>query len=314
MTDFKHLNQPELLVYSQGLLKKSEMDEIGNHLLFCPQCRERLPMPSVERFWSIIMMDEETIEIKGKEESEVSSVFSFSKNMPFLRFQTGLLWSGGLLIIIFCFSFLLWLNLEDSTGEVAGTFGNEGVVESKFELPIATPTNENRGSSTPAKPDLVKPGSKVAQMNVTKQKIVQNNLNLKKSEGKPSQKQEKFSTTRGLNGTCQEEKSIGLEFSTNLENFVFKWKKVPKATKYHLYISDDEEVLIEEYETPDETTFILKKPLDPLKTYKWKIIVSLGDGNKVIGASQKFTVKNFQAYQVKPEKRKNAEVRCLPNQ
>jgi hypothetical protein len=285
MTDFKHLSQPELLGYSQGSLKKSEMDEIGNHLLFCPKCRERLPMPSVERFWSIIMMDEETIEIKGKEESEVSSVFSFSKNMPFLRFQTGLLWSGGLLIIIFCFSFLLWLNLEDSTRELAGKFENEGVAETKFELPRATPTAENRRASTPAKPDVVKPDSKVAKPDVTKKKIGQNSLNLKKSEGNPSPKPEKFSTTRGVSGNCQEEKSIGLEFSSNQENFVFKWKKVPKAVKYHLYISDDEEILIDEFETQDETTFILKKPLDPLKTYKWKIIVSLEDGNKVIGAN-----------------------------
>ena len=92
--------------------------------------------------------------------------------------------------------------------------------------------------------------------------------------------------------------------------FVFKWKKVQNAAKYHLYISDEDEILIDEYETEAETTFVLKKRLNPLKTYMWKIIVTLENGKKMIGTSQKFTVRNFQTNQNRFEKRKDSVVRC----
>ncbi len=97
------------------------------------------------------------------------------------------------------------------------------------------------------------------------------------------------------------------------ENFVFKWKKIPKAAKYHLYISDDEEILIDEYETEAETIFVLKKQLDPLKTYKWKIIITLENGQTLPGPSNKFTVKDFQTKQMKPEKKQNSKIRCSTN-
>ncbi|NJM52122.1 MAG: hypothetical protein HC846_01255 [Blastocatellia bacterium] len=83
--------------------------------------------------------------------------------------------------------------------------------------------------------------------------------------------------------------------------------------KYHLYISDDDEILIDEYETETETTFVLNKKLDQLKTYKWKIIITLENGQTIPGPSNKFTVKDFQTKQMKSEKTRNTDVRCSAN-
>lgn len=309
MTNFKHLTQFELIAYHSDSLEKNERHEIGKHLLNCAECRKRLPMPSVERFWTAIMTDSEIQDAPQKEDTEnfLSSLTSF------LNLQSGLLWGGAALIIIFCFSFLLWSGSTDSSNEVVQTFDNELSSELTFPLPVQTTVKENPASLTNSKRVEVMPTPKNLKLDSPKPKISQNNLNQDFKNPTLKQPGETISATRGVSAKCSENKEVEIELSLSKENLVFKWKKVPKAVKYHLYISDDEEILIDEYETPNETTFVLKKPLDPLKTYKWKIIVTLENGQTVAGPSNKFTVKDFQNSQRKLEKKQNSDIRCGAN-
>lgn len=309
MTNFKHLTQIELVAYHSDSLEKNERHEIGKHLLNCAECRKLLPMPSVEKFWAAIMTDSEIQEVPQKEDTEnfLSSVTSF------LKLQSGLLWGGAALIIIFCFSFLLWSGSTDSSNEVVQTFDNELSSELNFPSPVQTPIKENLTSSADSNRTVV-PTPQKLKLDSPKPKISQNNLS--QDFKKPSLKQppgETISATRGSSAKCSENREVEIELSLSKENLVFKWKKVPKAVKYHLYISDDDEILIEEFETDVETTFVLNKKLDPLKTYKWKIIVTLENGQTIPGPSNKFTVKDFQTKQMKSEKTRNADVRCSAN-
>ena len=91
---------------------------------------------------------------------------------------------------------------------------------------------------------------------------------------------------------------------------MLRWKKFPDAAKYNLYISDDEEILIDEYETQNNTSYVLNKPLDPAKTYSWKILVTLENGETVIGASRKFTVKDFQMNEESLQNKSKSDIRC----
>ena len=83
-----------------------------------------------------------------------------------------------------------------------------------------------------------------------------------------------------------------------------------KAAKYHLYVSDDDEILLDEFETTSETVYVLRRPLDPQKTYRWKVVVTLEDGKTIVGSSQKFTAKDFKSTGKKFKKREKSEVRC----
>lgn len=307
MINFKHLTKAELAAYSLGTLDTGKSHKIGRHLLTCAECRRLMPMPSVERFWTAIMTDSEIKEATVKDESEnfLSSIYSF------LKLQSGLLWGGASLVIILSFSFLLWLSLSNSGRELVQNYENDS--ELKFPLPMLTPTNEKQISSTNSNRAVISSTPRISKTEVPKQKTIENIS--RQDFNKPILKQQdnKIVATRGVSAKCSENNSIEIEFVTSNENFVFKWKAVPKATKYHLYISDDEEILIDEFETPNETTFVLKKSLDPLKTYKWKIIVTLEDGQQVIGDSQKFTMKDFQTKQKKIETKRSSETRCSAN-
>lgn len=141
MTNFKHLSEAELLAYSLGLLEKTESHDIGRHLLNCAECRKLLPMPSVERFWAAIMTDAEIEDTSPKEETEnfLSSLVSF------LKFQSGFVWGGSALLIIFSFSFLLWLGFADASREVVQTFDNEP--SSELNFPSAAQETPIRGNS-----------------------------------------------------------------------------------------------------------------------------------------------------------------------
>lgn len=313
MTNFKHLTQIELSAYHNDTLEKAERQKVKKHLLNCTDCRKRLPLPSVERFWAAIMTDSDTIDALVKAETEFFHISIFARFSSFLKLQSGLLWSGALLITIFSLSFLIWLSVADSSRVVVQKFENESGSELKSPISTVTPTNGNSASSANSNLVVENPTPKISKREV-KTKNVQNNLRQEFIKPNLKEKKENISTVRGGSANCNEEKNIALEFIANKENFVFKWKKVPNAVKYHLYISDDDEILIDEYETEAETTFILKKSLDPLKSYKWKIIVTLENGKTIVGTSQKFTIKNFQNYQVKSEKQKNSDVRCQTNQ
>lgn len=309
MTNFKHLSQSELSAYSLGSLEKSESQTLGRHLLNCAECRKLLPMPSAERFWAIVMTDEETTDasVKGESENFLSSLSLF------LKFNYGFVWGGAALIIVFGFSFLLWSSSADSSREVVQTFDNEFGSELNFPSGAQTPMKETPAYSTDSNRAVAVPTPKNLKTDSPKPKISQNNPG--QDSKKPSLKhpREIISATRGVSVKCGENQPIQIEFSADKENFVFKWKAVPKAAKYHFYISDDEEILIDEFETEAETTFVLKKPLDPLKTYKWKIIVTLENGQQVVGDSQKFTLKDFQTVQKKTETKKSSETRCSAN-
>lgn len=319
MTNFKHLTQFELIAYHSDSLEKNERHEIGKHLLNCAECRKLLPMPSVERFWAAVMTDSETIYEPMNAMPELSRVSIISTVSSFLKLQTGLLWGGAALLIVLSCSFLLWINAEDSRIAISRTFDNELGSELNFTLPIETPnpietlTNEKPTVSTNSNRAVVKSTPKISKTEVPKQKNIEKQSSRDFNKSNLNAPKANVVAIRGVSTKCSENNSIELEYLTSRENLVFKWKAVPKATKYHLYISDDEEILIDEFETKSETTFILEKPLDPLKIYKWKIIVTLEDGQQIVGNAQKFTIKNFQINQKKIETKRRPETRCSAN-
>lgn len=315
MTDIKHLTNNQLIAYSDGKLEKHESHVVGRHLLMCDECLKRLPVPSVEMFWAALLKDDDAEDDPATEKSNILTSFStvFS---PLLNINSGLVLGGAALVLILSFSFVIWLSKGNQSNDVVQNFeiGNDLGFEINNPVPIQSPSmnaetsssNSNRiaVSSTPKQPKIESPKPKSLQE--SKVKLSSNGQN-------PKEKQDVISSTRGVSAKCTENADLDYELSGDKENFVFKWKKVPNAVKYHLYISDDDEILIDEYESETETSFVLRKPLDPLKTYKWKIIVTLENGQQVVGNWQKFTTKDFQTNQKKVEKKKATETRCSAN-
>ena len=326
MKGIEHLTENQIAGYRAGTFDALEAREIGRHLLKCEACRRSLPAPTFDDFWKAVMTERETEQDSTSEKSELSR-HSIVSAVPkvFGQFR-GFAWSGAALIVLFSFSLLIWLNAGRQSSEereIAQTFhsnsteSNLARVESDegiFPLPEQNSRNNKQvfssDSNRPANSKSSQPSERQNNLSSSSQKDVSPNPATKVLKNKP----ENISSTRGvLPANCGGETSVETEIGLSGEAVTLKWKKIPNAIKYHLYISDDEEILIDEYETERETSYALKKPLDAAKTYQWKIIVTTEDGKTIVGDSQKFTAKSLRLNQSKSEKKKKQQIRCSQN-
>lgn len=317
MNNFKHLTQHQILAYADGSLSEPESNEIGRHLIQCSVCRKSLPSPTVEQFWAAIMTERETDENLSEEKSDFSILSTLSFFPAFFNQPSNLVLSGGAVIVLLTFSALLWFGAGNSEREISQSFVvDASESNTKSDLPPMTPSleSDNRFSISDIKPNAAVPVTKSVKTVQPKQNSV---VIAQKNSNQPSEKKspidKNISATRGVLPKCEDKPTFDSRAVISKEKIVLNWKKVENAAKYHLYISDEDEILVDEFETAEATSYVLEKPLDAGKVYKWKIIVTLENGKTIVGDSQKFTVKDLQSKQKTGSSRKTSAVRCSIN-
>lgn len=323
MNQSQHLTETQLSDYlGNPALDREAKHRIGRHLLQCDFCLKRLPTPTPEQFWAALMTDEDDDSLdEGTTLAARLNLIVQSLKQPKL-FAI----SAAALAILLFFSAFIWLNAAKSSEtekEVAQNFEPAQSVfnqngDEQINPPTSFPTVESSNPAlTTATSGIITKADSPATNNTPKHNLktaFRTDFNVKTPVKSPQEAEKpNISSTRG--GSSVLPKCVGtvaVETTTGLngEAVTLKWKKVPKAAKYHLYVSDDEEILIDEYETAQETIYVLKKPLDAQKTYKWKVVVTLEKGDTVIGDSRKFTVKELRLNQKKSEKKEKSEIRC----
>lgn len=319
MNNGGHLTEKQLSDYFGITLEKTKKHEIGRHLLQCDFCLKRLPQPSPEQFWAALMTEND-VNDQEEEKTDIpmrSGFFTGLFTPPKL-----LAWGAGGLAIALIFMVLILFSVEkplNEKREVAELFNvrntESDYIQNKNNEQIVEPIvptleSSNRSASTDSNRSVVFANPKEPNLQKRELNLPDNGFRQKPLRKVLNDKKENISLTRGVTAKCGDENPLEMEFATGEEAIVFRWSKVPNAVKYNFYISDDEEILIDEYETAKETSYVMKKPLDQAKTYKWKVIVTLENGNTIIGDSKKITVKDFQTKQKKPKKKRNSEIRC----
>ena len=326
MKRIEHLTKNQIAGYRTGAFDAPEKREIGRHLLKCAVCRKSLPAPTFDDFWSAVMDERETEQTATSEEAELSRnrIFSFFPTV-FGQFN-GLAWSGAALVVLVSFSLLLWLNAGsrwNQESEIAQTFNsnatefNSAQIDSD-ERVFAPPQNSRVDKPIPS-PSANRPGNAPLSQASARQKnpnsSSQENISRNSASKIPADKRDNISSTRGggLPADCGGETFVETEIGLSGEAVTLKWKKIPNAVKYHLYVSDDEEILVDEYETERETSYTVKKLLDAAKTYNWKVVVTTEDGKTIVGDARRFTIKNLQLNRNKFEKKEKQQIRCSEN-
>lgn len=323
MNGSEHLTENQLTDYFSDALERGAKHTIGRHLLQCDFCLKRLPQPTIEQFWTALMTDDDAEDSSDERTTlaaRLNSIFQSLKHPKVLALS-----AAALAVLIF-FSAFIWLGAAKSSEmetEVAQNFEPAQSVfnqngDEYINPPSVLPTVENGNPSSPAATShaITKPDSP-AMNNAAKRnlKTASRTEFNPKTVLNPADEAEKtnISSTRGGSSVVPKCGAVTVEMTIGSKSDVvtLKWKKLPNAAKYHLYISDDDEILVDEFETEKDTSYVLKKPLDPVKTYQWKVVITLEDGSTVIGDSQKFTVKNFQPNQKKSERKEKSDIRCL---
>jgi len=318
MRVFGHLTKKQLSDYSLGSIGESAIHEFGRHLLGCESCRAELPLPTSQQFRKALLNESILENDELVQDEPTGLVATVSTLINTLRHNPTLALTSAALLVLLGLSAMMLFNgtlRPNSDKDVARSYETDGPLptfkENDNRRAVQTETNASLpGTANSKAPDSIKnfPTSKASRQALTANS--QNRLIKKSADKLPSTEQENISATRGGSPTCGDQQTIGFEFAATSGSIVLKWEKVPKAIKYHLYISDEEEILVDEYETSKETSYFLKKTLDTGKVYKWKVVIQLENGQTMIGVSQKFTSKDFQPSSKGTLKRLSAEIRC----
>lgn len=328
MNSIEHLTRIQLSGYYSGAFAEQDTHEIGRHLLQCTDCRKRLPAPTSDQVWNAILTKREVNQLTAPDASGFSFRKVFSKG-TFAPLRLGysdqsrlLVWGSGALIILLACSFAIWLSIAQTAKrdlEVAQVNSKEKpTIQTGTELgndqsPVFDVRDLNSNLAANEKPGLDRKGAEASKANPRKGRtgsLAQFDSNRQSIKIPRTERRENVSLTRGATSNCSEENSFAMEFGAISDAMLLKWKAIPNAAKYHLYISDDEEILVAEFETETATSFLLKKALDPAKNYKWKIIVTLENGHTIVGSSLKFTQADIQNNQIKLETNGKTQIRC----
>lgn len=317
----KHLTKFEIEAYASSP-DSSESAEAGRHLLQCETCRTVLPVPTKERFLEALFKETEFLAEVENSQPFTSQLFP-ALARQWRRQSQVFLWSGAALLVFLCVSFLIWRGAARQAmpeeAEIAEVFAPENNQPlppatnggNDIDLPLPPLKTDDRVLS-PQRSQSVSNGSAGREQNL-KIESSKDDFNSATPKGKIPPRGEKttLSATRGANsGQCGAQEGFNATVMVNESAVVLKWEKIPNAAKYHLYVSDEDEILIDEFETGRETSYTLQKPLDPLKTYKWRAIITLGNGRTLIWNSRKFTIKDVQPSRKKSERKDKSEIRC----
>jgi hypothetical protein len=298
MRTIEHLTKEQLAAYAaQSSLAPTEMDEVGDHLLQCAICRDALPAPTPEQFWSVLLGEtksDESFETQdlSPARSPLSLVFAF--------FRQPLAWGAGALIFVAGVSFLIWLGASKQSNpkmEVTQTVETpkpQNTLPTGENHPISTGDEPQKSESAENSPPL--PRSKQSDNNLPAA-----NENPKQSEETENRELAQLientppavlslrpngQTT--LRGNKQNSDSAAPTFAlltpvgeTVLENAPnFRWEKVSNARNYRISILDADfnEVLTAEV---SGNSFKPDKPLKPGAKYLWRVEANTENGKIV---------------------------------
>lgn len=311
-----HLTRNQVTAYSAGSLAASETRSVGGHLIRCVECRRLLQLPDAEKFWTAVMFDFRSQELQDNDKSVDSVLTHFPSIGRFFTRPSNLASGGAALVVILGLSLALLFSASNEPGaerEVAKAFEAEGPIsiprrEQIEESPVVH-SNHADGTIPQDQPPSrvsIEPRSPRRRQGPAPKSLNDERL------ATATAKNRDVSPTRGAVSKCGTERTFEMELGYDETHLVLKWRPVPNAAKYHLFVSDDNEILIDEFETESATSYLLKRQLDPKKSYKWKVMITLESGQVIAADSQKFTSEDIRSVQRKRSSRRERSVtRCF---
>ncbi len=293
-----HLSAAEVTMFREDTLSSQSL-EIGRHLLVCKECRAKLPAVTPQDFRNCVL-DSDTVR---PHESEAKRRFF---DFPILTVARISAYAG--------FAILLAAGIYFVGTDRFGSFEpsvvkNENNIDGLNQAEEIISEAPNEIGTLPlnvvAAPDKGSGPSHSSKK--TSQPKVKN----------PATWEPKVQNaeTRGTENPCLEGATINLESNSDGKEVFLKWNAVKGVQSYAIYISDLDENLIDQFESKSQTNYRSKVRLDPVKPYRWKLIITLKNGNKIVGPPQVITSGTTSENSIKPgeveRKRASFELRCV---
>jgi len=295
-----HLSAAEVAMFRDDSFSSRSI-EIGRHLLACKECRAKLPSVTPQDFRDCVLgadgarLDESEYKYRFLD----FPILSFARVTTFAGFAI-LLLAGIYFVSVQKFSTSNTVAKSENNAvanelnPVPDTVANQTTHE-KEQLPIKSVDVPNKDSRP--KPPLTKTDQrKVADVTASGPKL-QN------------------AETRGSENPCSGGATISLESKSDGKEVFLKWNSVKGAESYDIYISDLDENMIDHFESKSQTYYRSAVRLDPATSYRWKLIITLKNGKKIVGPPQILTSGTATEDNIKSgameRQRGSFELRCV---
>ena len=266
-----HLSTSDIAIYRANA---SRSMEIGRHLLICKECRAKLPAATPQEFLNCAF--EDTLQFESQCRRSVFalpslSTFSIARAAAF----------AGLTVVLIIGLYLVTVDqlVPSGTTVARGDQSDVGINvdplppqrSESLPSPVGHPRvleDPNRRSGSANTKNSVKSGQRRTRRAVSPEPTVRN------------------VDTRGNENPCSNRTTVNLESVSDGKEVVLKWNTVRGAASYDVYIADLDENLIDHFESKSQTSYRSSVVLEPAKTYRWKLVITLTNGNRIVGPPQ----------------------------
>ena len=272
-----HLSAAEVAMFREESLSSRSI-EIGRHLLTCKECRAKLPSVTTQEFRNCIIDSEVVNDAKVT----LTSRLLPNVRLPRLSVARAAVFAGfAILLVAGLYLVRVQSWLMDSEPMIAK---NEA-------------TSVQLGSVPPESRSVIEPPSAASQQPISNEPEKNDEYSDRREAPKrtglsPSRKPIGRATavrtaeTRGDENPCSGGATVNLESNTNGKEILLKWNPVKGAASYDIFISDLDENLIDHFESDSQTQYRSTVEHEPERTYRWKLIITLRNGNKIVGPPQ----------------------------
>lgn len=311
MKTAEHFTKERLAAYACDSLRASEAEAVERHLLVCAACRDLMPAPTPEQFWSALLADKPARAENLPSEnpfpaaSPLQTVFSFFRQPAVLGVCA--------LILVATFSFVIWLGRSESLKHAASEQDVAQMTQTpkKAESPNAEnnlPTVEQPSVATGDEIQKVENQRKVQPPQPRPNRENNNLMNASENRNKPSITEDRElamllektpPTVSSLSPNASTLRRSGDNENKQISNAaptfallapvgettletapVFRWQIAANAVSYRISILDEDfnEVLTAEVST---NRFKTDKPLKRGAKYLWRVAAQTVDGEIV---------------------------------
>lgn len=266
-----HLSTSEVAMFRAN---SSRSIEIGRHLLICKECRAKLRAPSPEEFLNCVF--EDTLQFEFQCRRSVFALPSFST----FSIARAAAFAGLTAVLIIGLYLGTGDRLAPSGTTVArGDQSNVGINDD----PVPPQRAETLPSLVDYPPALKDPDSRSGSAN--------SKNHVRSGQGRTRRAASPAPTfrnaeTRGNGNPCSNRTTVHLESESDGQEVVLKWNAVKGAASYDVYIADLDENLIDHFESKSRTSYRSSVILEPTRIYRWKLIITLTNGNRIVGPPQ----------------------------
>ena len=319
MTSEKHLHLSDILAFRERHLSATDHTAATRHLLLCPECRSRLPLPTADELWRAVMGDdEETHKTTGIVSAWISAKDYFAGTIFGQFANRNVVFPGLLLFAIFGYSLFLMVPGGSSENEdLVATVGNAGsnsdIHSTNSDGPFSHPANTGVSTSSS---DSRSASSQTQDRTHKKTVRAGNEQTSQRTHSRNPARTASLrqAETRG-NVPCAGQRSISLGAKHTDAGLLLTWEKVRGAVTYNVYLSDLDERLIDHFETAGGTSHLVTAALDSETVYRLRLIANLENGERVVSESQNLKIsdltKGLQSSGNIDRKKTSASVRCV---